>query len=70
MQRSYPEIFFELLETITCDLLLQNLKTEKISPLKNLINFLKALTDKLLILKNKRRDFYKSLQMVSCTATE
>ena len=39
MQRSYTEIFFKLLETITCDLLYPKFKDYKILPLKNFVNF-------------------------------
>ena len=39
VQRSYPEIFFKLLETTACDEISQNSKFKKISPLKNLVNF-------------------------------
>ena len=39
VQRSYPEIFFKLQETTTCDVLKPKRKSKKISPLKNLANF-------------------------------
>ena len=39
VQRSYPEIFFKLWETITCHLLKPNSKFKKNSPSKYFVNF-------------------------------
>ena len=39
VQRSYPEIFFQLLETVTYYLLKPNSKFKKISPSKIFFNF-------------------------------
>ena len=42
MQRSYPEIFFKLSETITCDLLCPNFKDLKDFTIKNGWSILKG----------------------------
>ena len=54
MQRSYVEIFFKLLETTTCDVLKPKFKILKNFTFKKFGQFLKALTVKLSIFKNKR----------------
>ena len=53
LQRSYPEIFFNLRETTACDLLQQKFEDHKYFTVKTFGQFLKVLTVKLPVSKNK-----------------
>ena len=63
VQRSYPEIFFKLLETTTCDILTK-FKVQKNFTIKKFGQFLKALTVKLSIFKNKRTSHLEILTKI------
>ena len=74
MQRSYPEIFFKLRKTITCDLLKPK-RLKKFDRLKIWPVF-KGIDREIINFQEQKyfpaRDFDKSLQIVrcSCTATK